>query len=171
MSFKLSELQAIAEQKGPQYFIGDKRMVCLHATMYAVNDALKKVDDIDYVPPDVVKASSGLVAGLWTSEGSCGIVLAGGLLISMKHGVSDPYDLPSRHATGAKAREFYRWFKGEYGSCTCCDLSLVNDWGDVEAGEWYNENRRGFCADILCKTTGKLVDVLTEDNPQVTREK
>jgi hypothetical protein len=170
MSIKLSDLQSIAEQKGPEYFIGKNRMVCLHATLYAVSDALKDVDEVDYVPPEVIKASSGLVAGLWTSEGSCGIVLAGGILVSMKHGVSDPTDLQSRHRTGAKAREFYHWFKKEFGSCTCCDLSLVSDWGDQEQGEWYNENRRTYCGEILGKTARKLVDILTQDNPNVNRD-
>ncbi len=151
MSFKLSELQNIAEQKGPEYFLGENRMVCLHATLFAVNEALKEADDLDYVPPEVVKASSGLVAGLWTSEGSCGIVEAAGILISLKYGSSDPRDYIARHATGAKAREFYHWFKEEYGSCRCSDLSLVNDWGDPKQGMWYGENRREFCGEILGK--------------------
>lgn len=169
MSFKLSELQDIAEKNGPEYFIGPDRMVCLHSTLYAVNDALKLVDEVDYVPPEVIKASSGLVAGLWTSEGTCGITTAAGILISMKYGTSDPRDKTGRYATGAKAREFYHWFKNEFGSCRCSDLSLVNDWGDQEQGLWYNENRRTFCGDILGKTAKKIVDTLTVDNPNVVR--
>jgi hypothetical protein len=58
MSYRLVELQDIAEKKGPEYFIGPDRMVCLHSTMYAVNDALKHVDEVDYVPPEVIMASS-----------------------------------------------------------------------------------------------------------------
>ena len=170
MSFKLSELQDIAEKKGPEYFIGEDRMVCLHSTMFAVNDALMEADDIDYIPPEVVKASSGLVAGLWTSEGSCGIVEAAGILISLNYGSSDPRDYDARHATGAKTRAFYHWFKNEFESCTCSDLSLVNDWGDQKQGEWYNDNRRHFCADIIGKTARKLVDILTVDNTKVVRD-
>ena len=169
MSFKLSDLQDIAEKKGPEYFIGPDRMVCLHSTMYAVNDALKLVDDINYVPPEVVKASSGLVAGLWTSEGTCGIVTAAGIMISLKYGTSDPRDKEGRYATGAKAREFYHWFKKEFDSCRCSDLSLVDDWGDTKQGEWYNENRRTFCGEILAKTVRHIVDILTVDNEKVTR--
>lgn len=169
MSFKLSKLQDIAEQKGPEYFIGKDRMVCLHSTMYAVNDALGLVDDTDYVPREVIKASSGLVAGLWTSEGTCGIVTAAGILISLKYGTSDPRDKDGRYVTGEKAREFYHWFKKEFGSCRCSDISLVDDWGDQEQGEWYNENRREHCGEILGKTTRKIVDILTLDNEKVKR--
>ena len=170
MNCTLTELQDIAEKNGPEYFIGPDRMVCLHSTMYAVNDAMKLVDDIDYIPPEVIKASSGLVAGLWTSEGSCGIVTAAGILISLKYGTSDPRDKDGRYATGAKAREFFHWFKNMFDSCRCSDISLVNDWGDTEQGEWYNENRRTFCGEILGKTTRKLIDILTVDNAKVARD-
>ena len=169
MSYELVELQDIAEKKGPEYFIGPDRMVCLHSTMYAVNDALKHVDEVDYVPPEVIKASSGLVAGLWTSEGTCGIVTAAGILISLKYGTSDPRDKEGRYATGSKARECYHWFKEEFGSCKCSDISLVNDWGDPEQGEWYNDNRREHCGEILGKTVRKIVDLLTLDNKKVIR--
>jgi hypothetical protein len=138
--------------------------------MYAVNDAMKHVDDTDYVPPEVIKASSGLVAGLWTSEGTCGIVTAAGILISLKYGTSDPRDKDGRYATGAKARDFYHWFKKEFDSCRCSDISLVDDWGDPKQGEWYNENRRGHCGEILGKTTRKIIDILTLDNENVIRE-
>jgi len=170
MSFKLSELQNIAKKKGPEYFIGPDRMVCLHSTLFAVNDALLGVDIIDYVHPEVIKASSGLVAGLWTSEGACGIATAAGILISLKNGTSDPRDREGRYLTGTKAREFWHWFKDEFGSCRCSDLSLVNNWGDKEQGLWYNDNRRTFCGEILGKTASKLVEILTVDNPKVVRD-
>ena len=169
MSYRLSELQDIAEKKGPEYFIGPDRMVCLHSTMYAVNDAMKLVDDIDYIPAEVIKASSGLVAGLWTSEGSCGIVTVAGILISLKFGTSDPRDREGCYLTGAKAREFYHWFREEFGSCRCSDISLVDDWGDVEQEEWYNENRREHCGEILGITVRKIVDFLTQENEKVRR--
>ena len=170
MSFKLSELQDRAEEKGPIYFTGERDMVCLHATLYAVNDALAGVDDVIYVPPSVIKASNGLLAGLWSSEGPCGIVMAGGIAISMKHGVSDPYETTEVFETGMKARDFYYWFKEEFGSCDCCDLSLVTDWSNEKSRKEYNQERVEFCANILGKTARKLVDILTEDNPNVQRE-
>ena len=64
MSYRLYDLQDISEKNGPEYFIGPDRMVCLHSTMYAVNDAMKLVDDINYKPSEVINASSGLVTGL-----------------------------------------------------------------------------------------------------------
>ena len=168
MSFKLSDLQDVAEEKGRNYFT-DARMVCLHATLYAVNDALAGVDEVVYVPPDVIKASGGLVAGLWSADASCGIVLGGGIVISMRFGVSDPYDGMKIHATGMRARDFYYWFREEFGSCNCCDLSLVTDWGDDASREWYREERKEYCTEILGKTVRKLVDVLTLENPTVVR--
>jgi hypothetical protein len=167
MSYKLSELQDIAEKKGLEYA---KPMVCLHTTLYAVNDALKGVDKVTYVSPDITKASNGILAGLWSSEGTCGIAIAGGMAISIKHGSSDPYDGATIYSTGMKAREFYNWFKQEFGSCTCFDLSKVKDWGDPEAIEWYRENTQDVCMDAIKGTVRKLVDVLTVDNPKVLRD-
>ena len=145
-------------------------MMCLHSTMFAVSDAMKLLDKTDYVSPEIIKASSGLVGGLWTSEGTCGVVTAAGLLISLKYGTSDPRDMEGRYATGAKAREFYHWFKKEFGSCDCCDISLVNDWSDPEQGKWHNENRREYCGQVLGQTTRKIVEILSEDNPDVKDE-
>ena len=166
MSFKLSELEGKAEHGGKEHF---PNMVCLHATLYAVNDALAAVDDIIYVPPDVIKASNGILAGLWSSEGLCGILLAGAMAISMKHGASNPHDWNTIFETGKKAKDFYYWFKREYGSCNCVDLSKVSDWGDPEAIAWYKENTRDVCIDVMCGTLRKLMDVLTTDNPNVVR--
>jgi hypothetical protein len=170
MSFKLSELQDIAMDKGPKYFTGDRRMVCLHATLYAINDALAGVDDVIYVPPDVIKASNGLLGGLFSADGSCGIVLGGGIAISMKYGVSNPYENMKVFETGMKARDFYYWFREEFGSCNCCDLSLVTDWSDDVSREWYNAEQRGVCTKIMGKTVRKLVDLLTVNNPNVVRD-
>ena len=158
MSFKLYELQEKAIQKGKQHF---PKMVCLHATLYAVNDALAGVDDTVYVSPDIIKASNGILAGLWSSEGLCGIVLAGAMAISMKYGVSDPYDMRTIYSTGMKARDFYNWFRQEHSSCNCVDLSKVKDWSDPKAIEWYSENSRDTCIDAMCGTLRKLVDLLT----------
>ena len=166
MSLKLSEIQCKAEQKGKEHF---PNMVCLHATLYAVNDALAAVDDIIYVPPDVIKASNGILAGLWSSEGLCGIVLAGAMAISLKYGASNPYDGDAIYAAGKKAKDFYYWFKREYGSCNCVDMSKVSDWGDPEAIAWYKENTRDTCIDAMCGALRKLVDILTADNPKVVR--
>jgi len=169
MSFKLSELQDTADEKGVSHFTGEIR-ACLHATLYAVKDALAGVDDVAYVSPDVIKASNGLLAGLWSSEGLCGIVLGGGIAISMKHGTSNPHEVSKIFETGMKARDFYYWFKDEFGSCNCCDLSLVTDWSDDVSRQWYGKERRAYCADILGKTARKLVDILTEDNQNVVRD-
>ncbi len=170
MSFKLSELQDIAEKNGPVYFTGERDMVCLHATLHAINDALTGVDDVNYVPSSVIKASNGLLAGLWSSEGPCGIVMAGGIAISMKFGVSDPYEVGEVYKIGMKARDFYYWFRDEFGSCDCCDLSKVSDWSDEASIKRYNDERVEFCSNILGKTARKLVDILTVDNPNVLRD-
>ena len=170
MSFKLSELQDIAEKNGRAYFNGERRMACLFATLYGVNDALAKTDDIDYTLPEVIKASNGILGGLWSSYGPCGIVVAGGMAISMRYGTSDPYEGMTVLETGMKARDFYYWFKKEFDSCDCFDLSHVNDWGNEEIREQYNAERKGFCTDILGKTARKLVDILTVDNPNVVRD-
>ena len=170
MSFKLSELQDIAEENSRSYFNGERRMACLFATLYGINDALANADDVDYILPEVIKASNGILGGLWSSYGPCGIVVAGGMAISMKYGTSDPYEGMTVLETGMRARDFYYWFKDEFDSCDCFDLSHVNDWGDTEIREQYNAERKSCCTDIMGKTARKLVDILTVENPSVVRD-
>ncbi|MBM3291332.1 C_GCAxxG_C_C family protein [Candidatus Bathyarchaeota archaeon] len=89
MSFKLKDIQDIAEIKGRDYFM-NKKYDCNIATLLAVSDALKGVDEINYADPLVIKAINPLSAGLGTWEGPCGAVAAGSALIGLKYGTSDP---------------------------------------------------------------------------------
>jgi len=68
---------------------------------------LENVDNVDYALSEVIKASNGLLGGLWFTYGPFRIVMAGKIAISMKHGVADPYERTEVYKTGLKASDLH----------------------------------------------------------------
>jgi hypothetical protein len=91
LSFRLEDLQGIAEARAREYMV-DKHYYCSMATLLAVNDALKDVDDVNYADPTLIKAIGPLAGGMGAWEAPCGAVAAGSAAIGLKYGASDPSD-------------------------------------------------------------------------------
>jgi len=169
MSFKMDELQEIAERKGKEYFM-DERLHCLQSTLLAVNDALKEADDVDYVNQSVLKAASPLPGGFGVLEAPCGIATAGALALGLKYGTSDVYDFDTLSVAWNKSREWMLWLEENFGSYDCFDLTQGTDFTDPEQGKAYDEGpKRVICSTILTEGVKKLVDMLTVDNKKVIR--
>ena len=157
----LTELQSIAEKAAERYFMVE-RMICLHSTLHAIQEAMKEIDDINYIHPIIIKASNGILAGLWSSHGPCGIVLAGAMSLSLKYGTADPKEAKTILLAGLKSRDWYYWFKEEFGSCDCIDISEVEDWSSSESMVWYREHKHDLCKTIMMRSVRKIVDLLTK---------
>ena len=156
MSFKLRDLQDLAEAKGREYF-KEKGLDCLPSTLLAINDALKNVDDVNYADPIVLKATSPLPAGFGVWEGPCGAVTAGSVAIGLKFSTSDVNDHVTINNAWKKSAEWLRWFKYQkFGSYNCFD---------IKATPFEMEK----CTNFVTQSARKLVDILTEGNPKVTR--
>ncbi len=156
MSFNLKDLQDVAEAKGREYF-KEKGLDCLPSTLLAINDALKVVDDINYVDPIVLKATSPLPAGFGVWEGPCGAVTAGSVAIGLKFSTSDVNDHDTINKAWKKSAEWLRWFKYQkFGSYNCFDIKATP----------FEMER---CTNFVTQSARKLVDILTEGNPKVTR--
>ena len=156
MSFKLKDLKEIAEAKAKEYG-KEKDYDCVPTTLLAINDALKEVDDINYADPLVLKAVSSLSAGFGVWEGPCGAVTAGSVAIGLKYGTSDAGDLATSAKARKRSRDWIEWFKyNRFGYINCFDLRGKPPVFD---------NCWSFCA----QSASKLVEILTEGNPKVTR--
>jgi hypothetical protein len=156
MSFKLKDLQDLAESKGREYY-KEKGHDCLPSTILAINDALKDVDDVNYADPIVLKATSPLRAGFGVFEGPCGAVTAGAVAIGLKFSTSDVNDHTTINNAGRKSAEWLRWFKYQmFGSYNCFDIKAT-------------PFERERCTNVVTQSAKKLVDILTEGNPKVTR--
>ncbi len=156
MSFKLKDLQDLAESKGREYYM-EKKYDCLPSTLLAINDALKDVDNVNYADPVVLKATSPLRAGFGVWEGPCGVLTAGAITIGLKSSTSDVNDHTTINNASKKSGEWLRWFKYEkFGSYNCFDIKAT-------------PHDRERCANVVTQSARKLVDILTEGNPKVTR--
>jgi len=169
MSFNLNELQDTASEKGEHYFM-EVSGNCLHSTLLALRDALKEVDGIDYADPLLIKATNGMAAGLGAGNGPCGIVSAGSIALSLKYGTPSIEDFERRRDAWLKSRDWYFWFKEQFLSCDCIDLSFGTDFSDLEQRRMYHEGpRRHVCNAYLTQAIRRLVERLTVDDEAIRR--
>lgn len=153
---KLIELQDNAEAKARELFPG-KKYDCNMATMIAVGETLKEIDDTNYLDPNVLKTISPMSAGMGAWEGPCGAAAAGSAAIGLKYGSSDPSNQKQITVAWEKSGKYLRWFKyNKFGSFNCFDLRAYPF--DMEK-----------CTNYVVQASRKLVDILTEENSNVTR--
>jgi hypothetical protein len=156
----LKDLQAIAKAKAREYMV-DKTYYCSMATLLAVNDALKDVDEVNYADLTLIKAIGPLAGGMGAWEAPCGAVAAGSAAIGLKYGASDPSDLATIGGACRKSGEYLRWFKySMFGSYNCFDIKPVGPFTPAVIEK---------CASFVSEAAKKLVEILTEGNPKVTR--
>ena len=154
MSLKLKDLQDLVEAKAKEYA---EPMDCLPAVLHAVNDALKDVDEINYTDPMVLKAASPLPMGFGAYDGPCGAFTAGSLAIGLKYGTADQKDRKTIQSVMSRSRDWANWFRYiKFGSTNCT----------VMRG---NPPTFSHCVDYVAQSSGKLVDILTEENSKVIR--
>ena len=169
MSFKLNELQDKASERGEHYFM-EVSGNCLHSTLLALRDALKEVDGVDYADPLLIKATNGMAAGLGAGTGPCGIVSAGSIALSLKYGTPSLEEWERRRDAWLRSRDWYFWFKEQFLSCDCVDLSFGTDFSDLEQRRKYSEGpRRHVCNAYLTQGIPKLVEMLTAEDGSISR--
>ena len=169
MSFNLNELQDTASERGEHYFM-EVSGNCLHSTLLALRDALKEVDGVDYADPLLIKATNGMAAGLGAGNGPCGIVSAGSIALSLKYGTPSIEDFERRRDAWLKSRDWYFWFKEQFLSCDCIDLSFGTDFSDLEQRRRHHEGpRMHVCNAYLTQAIRRLVDMLTVDDEAIRR--
>jgi hypothetical protein len=165
MEKKLVELQDLAEKKGKEYFFLGKKYDCISSMLMALNDTLKEVDSVDYSDPNVLKAANPLPAGFGALDGPCGVVTAGSLAIGLKFGTSNPTDQDTIERAWMKSREWLFWFKHNFGSYNCIDLTNGADFfKEGVRKEYMTGPKVVLCNTYLTQSIRKLVEILTEGN-------
>ena len=169
MRFKLNELQDMASERGEHYFM-EVSGNCLHSTLLALRDALKEVDGVDYADPLLIKATNGMAAGLGAGTGPCGIVSAGSIALSLKYGTPSLEEWERRRDAWLRSRDWYFWFKEQFLSCDCVDLSFGTDFSDLGQRRSYSEGpRMHVCNAYLTQGIRKLVEMLSVEDDMISR--
>jgi len=141
---------------------------CLHSTLLALRDALKEVDGVDYADLLLIKATNGMAAGLGAGNGPCGIVSAGSIALSLKYGTPSIEDWERRRDAWLNSRDWYFWFKEQFLSCDCIDLSFGTDFSDLEQRRrHYKGPRMHVCNAYTTQAIRRLVDMLTVDDEAI----
>ena len=153
----LAEIKEITEKRAATF--GTTSLTCLHTTLLAIQDALKDADSIDYATPNLMKATNALAY-----MGNCGVYMAGGIALSQKYGTEDYTDGQKVLATGWKAMAYRDWFKKQFGSLNCFDLSDGADFSTMEGMMAYmsSEEKKEQCRNYCVTASRKLIELLTE---------
>lgn len=79
------------------------------------------LDLIGETEPALIRAMSGLNAGLGRSGSACGVLTGGAAALGYFTGKADPSDMPHEKAD-AIVLEYADWFRSAYGSDRCQDI-------------------------------------------------
>ncbi len=156
MSYALMDLQSLAEDKGREYF-SEKHYNCLPSVLLALGYALRDVDGVNYSDPVVVRATCALPMGFGVWDGPCGAVTAGTIAIGLKYGTADAGDQLHIDEALMRSARWVNWFRyRQFGSCNCSEIKATPL--DMER-----------CTEFVVVSIRKLVEMLTEGDPKVTR--
>ena len=81
------------------------------------------------VPEDLIRISSPFGGGMGRCEDICGTLIGGMMVIGLVYGRRKLTE--DKYRVYAIAREFYHWFKDQFGYTTCSELNF----GDFESQE------------------------------------
>ena len=79
------------------------------------------LDLVGETNPGLVRAMSGLNAGLGKSGSACGVLTGGAAALGYFTGKADPSDMPHEKAEAIVA-DYSNWFRAAYGSDRCQDI-------------------------------------------------
>jgi hypothetical protein len=96
--------------------------------------------------------------------GNCGVYLAGGIALSLKYGTEDYTAGEQVLATGWKGMAYGDWFKKQFGSANCFDLSGGSNFSTMEGMMAYmsSEEKIEQCRNYCVTASRKLIELLTE---------
>jgi len=156
-NMNLAELKEIARKRAATF--GTVKLTCLHTVLLAIQDALKDVDSIDYATTNLMKATTSLAY-----MGHCGVYTAGGIALSLKYGSEEYTDWGKGLDAGWKAMSYGDWFKKQFGSLNCFDLSGGADFSNMEGITAYtsSEEKKEQCRKYCVAASQKLIELLTE---------
>ncbi|TIH14066.1 C_GCAxxG_C_C family protein [Marinifilum sp. JC120] len=91
----------------------NKGMSCSEAVLASFNSQLNISEE------DCIRLSSGLAGGIGFSGQTCGVVVAGIIVLGLVLGPASPEETKARIRVLAASDEFINWFADSHGSLDC----------------------------------------------------
>lgn len=101
-------------------------------------------------PDDILRIATPFGGGMGRCEDICGALTGGAMLIGLKYGRKSLDG--DKLKTYAIVKEFFNWFKCEFGSINCMELNY---------SDFFSQDHRDRCGSFVTKTV-KYLDSLFE---------
>lgn len=108
----------------------------------------------------IIKAATGFGGGIGARGSLCGIISGSVMAIGLKHGRGKNDNSDVAVSAYIKCSELMGWFKKEYGSLMCSDLTGGVDFSDPKQLEEFSKTGHSECVNMAGNTATKLLDLI-----------
>ena len=107
-----------------------------------------------------LKAATGFGGGVGARGSMCGVISGSVIVIGLKHGRGREDEMDAAMNTYLRCSELLDWFKEEYGSTMCTDLTGGVDFRDPEQLMEFRRSGHEKCIEMAASASAKLADLL-----------
>jgi len=108
----------------------------------------------------VLKSATGFGGGVGAHGLLCGIISGSVMVIGLKHGRGEENDMSVALNAYLRCGQLVDWFKKEFGSEMCHDLTGGIDFRDPEQLAQYYASGHEKCVEMTAKTAARLAELL-----------
>lgn len=108
----------------------------------------------------VLKCATGFGGGIGARGSICGIISGSVMVIGLKHGRGKEDDMSVALNAYLRCSQLMEWFKNEFGSEMCSNLTGGVDFRDPEQLARYYASGHEKCVEMAGKTAAKLLELL-----------
>jgi C_GCAxxG_C_C family probable redox protein len=107
-----------------------------------------------------LKAATGFGGGIGARGSMCGVISGSVLVIGIKHGRGKADDREVAIDAYLRCSDLLDWFKEEFGSTMCSDLTGGVDFRDPEQLEAFRKSGLEKCVEMATRASAKLAELL-----------
>lgn len=108
----------------------------------------------------MLKAATGFGGGIGARGSMCGVISGSVIVIGLKHGRGKEDEMGAAMNAYLRCSDLLDWFKEEFGSTMCSDLTGGVDFRDPEQlAEFYGSGHEK-CIEMASRTSARLADLL-----------
>ena len=108
----------------------------------------------------VLKSATGFGGGVGARGSLCGIISGSVMVIGLRHGRGREDDMSTAMSAYLRCSRLLDWFKQEFGSEMCHDLTGGVDFRDPEQLSKYYASGHQKCVEMAGKTAAKLAELV-----------
>ncbi|MFA5795020.1 MAG: C-GCAxxG-C-C family protein [Candidatus Brocadiia bacterium] len=135
-------------EKAKELYLGG--YACSEAVMHAARDV-----GLVEIPEELLKVSTGFLAGIGHNRCLCGALAAGVMIISLEYGRADKNQ--SKDSADKKCSVAYKKFTDKFGSSCCKEIASFPRC----SAEFLDPKRRLYCADVV-KSAAEIIEEVIE---------